>query len=460
VTAPRPVPLLAGLCLAFAGTAAAQRPNVVLIMADDLGWGDLGAYGQERVRTPQLDRMAAEGLRFTAHYAGSTVCAPSRAVLMTGLHTGHAAVRGNQELQPLGQYPLPAAEVTLAEVLRSAGYRTHAIGKWGLGPPGSDGDPLAQGFEHFYGYNCQRNAHFHYPEFLWRDGEKEALEGAYAHDRMAEEALAFVRAQDGSQPFFLYLPFTIPHAGLEVPADGLAEYRGAFAETPWPERHYRGQAEPRAAFAAMVSRLDRDVGRLLAALRESGLDANTLVLFTSDNGPHAEGGADPGFFRSSGPFRGIKRDLYEGGIRVPLIAWWPGAVRPGVTDQLAAFQDYLPTFAVLAGTRAPAGLDGISFAPILKGSGAQARHRDLYWEFHERGGSQAIRAGKWKGVRLQVRRDADAPLELYDLEADPGETTDVAAEHPGVVARLRARIDAEHTPAADWPLLPAEIALR
>jgi arylsulfatase A-like enzyme len=454
--------LLAPACRATAlEPAPAPRPNILLIVADDLGYGDLGSYGQKNIRTPALDRLAAGGMRFTAHYAGSTVCAPSRSALMTGLHTGHTPIRGNSEVKPMGQRPLPDAVVTIAEILKSAGYSTALIGKWGLGGPGSSGEPNRQGFDYFFGYLCQRHAHNYYPEFLFRntervplrnvsaepkreDGAGVAVERAeYSADLIASEVLSFLdRRRDA--PFFLAWTATLPHANNEAGARGMEvpEY-GEYADRDWPE--------PQKGHAAMISRLDRDVGRVLDKLDALGLAANTLVLFTSDNGPHREGGNNPDFNDSNGPLRGIKRDLYEGGIRVPLIARWPGRIAAGaVSRHVCAFWDYLPTFATLAGAKPPDGLDGISFEAELTGrSSAQKTHDFLYWEFHEgQASKQAVRMGRWKGVRLSP----SAPLELYDLDADSGETRDLAAAHPEVAARIREYLKTARTESGAWPL--------
>lgn len=449
----------------------AGPPNIVLIVADDLGYGDLGSYGQERIQTPRLDELARQGLRFTDFYAGSTVCAPSRAALMTGLHTGHTPVRGNREIQPMGQHPLDDEVVTMAEVLKSAGYATALIGKWGLGAPGSSGEPTRQGFDYFFGYLGQRHAHNYYPEFLFRGvagGEMERVplsnvmpepkrgDGAgvaaekneYSHDLLAADALDWVgRRAEAGGPFFLALTVTLPHANNEGKDEGMEvpDY-GAYADKDWPEAQ-KGHA-------AMISRLDGDVGRLVDLIDAKGLGERTLVLFTSDNGPHREGGNDPDFNDSIGPLRGIKRDLYEGGIRVPLIARWSGTTPAGgETPVVGAFWDFLPTFAELAGAAPPEGLDGLSLVPTLTGEGEQAQHDFLYWEFHEGDASkQAVRMGRWKAVRLSP----SAPLELYDLSADPGETADVAADHPNVLAEIRDYLAGARTENEYWPLAGGE----
>jgi arylsulfatase A-like enzyme len=442
---------------------AAGLPNILLIQADDLGYGDLGAYGQARFATPALDRLAREGIRFTAYYAGSTVCAPSRATLMTGLHTGHAWVRGNGG-PPEGDVPLRPEDVTLPEVLKEAGYRTAMIGKWGLGAPGTTGAPERQGFDLAFGFLDQRHAHRQFTDHLWRNGARVAadVQRDYANDLFTAEAAAFI-ARDDPRPFFLYLNYAVPHAELRVPEDSLAAFRGRFPERPFanpeadekltgagpdvPSLGYRSQDAPHAAFAAMIARMDRDIGRLSELLRERGLAERTLVLFTSDNGPHREGGGDPDFFRSAGGLRGIKRDLYEGGIRVPMIARWPGTIPAGrVSDHVWAHWDLLPTLAEVAGARAPAGLDGRSMRLALRGE-RQPGHEFLYWEFHERGFQQAVRSGRWKAVRLSAR----GPLELYDLDADPGESRDLAPTHPEAVARIEGYLRTARTPSARWP---------
>jgi arylsulfatase A-like enzyme len=430
---------------------AARKPNIIFILADDLGYGDLGCYGQERVKTPHLDRMAAEGTRFTQHYSGSTVCAPSRCSLMTGLHTGHARIRGNALV------PLEPEDVTVAEVLKGAGYRTALYGKWGLGEPDSPGIPTKQGFDEFYGYLNQAHAHNYYPDYLWRDEVKEplpdnvqdpkhkgvALEGKqYSNDLIADEALKFLdRVKD--TPFFLYLALTLPHAnnekfgatkdGMEVP-----DY-GPYANEDWPG--------PQKGHAAMITRLDGYVGRVFEKLRALGIDDNTAVFFTSDNGTHKEGGADPEFFKSSGPLNGYKRSLHDGGIRVPMIARWPGRIPQGKTsDTVWAFWDLLPTLADIAGAAAPP-CDGVSELPALLGETAPA-HAPLYWEFHEGGFAQAVRDGNWKGVQPA----GEKPFELYDLSTDVGERTNISTAHPDVVSGLKAFLAAARTPAPPkWP---------
>jgi arylsulfatase len=441
---------------AEASAASPARPNVVFVLADDLGHAELGSYGQQKIRTPSLDRLAAQGMRFTQHYAGSAVCAPSRAVLMTGRHPGRNPIRDNRELQPEGQWPLPAPELTIAEVMKRLGYVTAAFGKWGLGPPGSEGDPLRQGFDHFFGYSCQRHAHDHYPDSLYDDTRRVATSGAYAPDLVLERARAFIRANQ-ARPFFLYLPTTVPHLALQVPEDSLAEYRGLWSDPPYTgEKGYLPHPAPRAAYAAMVTRLDRDVGRILDLIRELGLEDQTIVVFTSDNGPTYDrtGGSDSEFFRSAGSLRGLKGSLYEGGLRVPAIVSWKGRVAGGrVSDRVTGFEDWLPTLVELVGEPAaiPPAIDGVSFAPTLRGA-AQEPRPFLYRELAGYGGQQAVRAGDWKGVRHGLGTPGPPRLELYDLAADPSEALDVAARRPEVVARLEALIAREHAPSATFPL--------
>ena len=468
VSSPATLALLAAATYACGAASAApppaaSAPNILLIQADDLGWGDLGSYGQTRFSTPALDRLAREGTRFTQYYAGSTVCAPSRAALMTGMHTGHAWIRGNGRA-PGGDVPLRPEDVTVAEVLRAAGYRTAMIGKWGLGAQGTTGAPDRQGFDETFGFLDQRHAHRQYTDHLWRNGKRVAtdLQRHYVNDLFTQEAAAFIE-RNSRRPFFVYLNYAVPHAELRAPEDSLASFRGRFPELPFsnpeadgkpagagpdaPSLGYRSQDAPHAAFAAMVTRMDRDIGRLADLLRARGLDERTLVLFVSDNGPHREGGGDPEFFRSAGGLRGIKRDLYEGGIRVPMIARWTGTLPSGrVSDHVWAHWDVLPTLAGLAGARTPPGLDGLPMTRALRGE-PQTTHPFLYWEFHERGFQQAVRMGQWKAVRLKPR----APLELYDLANDAGEERDRAAAHPDVVRSVEAYLATARTASARWP---------
>jgi arylsulfatase A-like enzyme len=455
------VVLGAALCAAsFARapqSASTPPPNVLIIQADDLGYGDLSAYGQAHFRTPALDRLAAEGIRFTQYYAGSTVCAPSRTALMTGLHTGHAWIRGN------GEIPLREEDTTVAMALRDSGYRTAVIGKWGLGKPGTGGDPNKKGFEYAFGFLDHRHAHRQFTDHLYRNGEPVAtdVEHDYVNDLFTREASAFIERPD-ARPFFVYLNYTVPHAELRVPEDSIEAMRGKFPEKPFVNAaadarltgpddtslDYRSQPAPKAAFAAMIVRMDRDIGKLVDLIHARGLDRRTLVLFISDNGPHQEGGGDPVFFKSSGGLRGIKRDLYEGGIRVPMIASWRGTIPKGrVSAHPWAHWDVFPTLAEIAGVKPPAGIDGVSMARALRGH-AQPTHDFFYWEFHERGFQQAVRMGRWKAVRLSK----DGALELYDLERDPVEQHNVSASHPDVVKQIETYLRTARTDSARWPI--------
>lgn len=431
--------------------AAGRRsmPNIILIMADDLGYGDLGIYGQEKIRTPRLDAMALDGARFTDFYSGAPICATSRATLLTGLHSGHVRIRGNYPLVPLANQ-----DTTLGKILNGLGYRTGIIGKWGVGEFGSTGVPNHQGFDYFFGYLNQRNAHSYYPEFVWKNDQKIFLNQGndnqiYSHDLFTEEALAFIQRNKG-QPYFLYLAYTIPHAELAVPEDSLRPYLGKFPETPWTGNHFSHQETPRAAFAGMVSRMDRDVGQILDLLDELGLTENTLVIFTSDNGPTYAGGADPEFFNSNGGLRGAKRDLYEGGIRVPLIARWPGEVPKGtISNHPCAMWDLLPTIVEVAGGNPPQKIDGISFVPALLGNPTQQKqHRFLYWEYHDSLSSQAVRMATWKGLR----HAPNDPLELYDLSKDIAEKHNIAEQKPEIVEKIELYMSRGRTESSSWPL--------
>jgi arylsulfatase A len=438
---------------------AGQSPNIIYIMLDDAGYGDFGCYGQKKFSTPNIDRMAREGMRFTQHYAGSTVCAPTRCSLMSGVHTGHAFIRGNKEIQPEGQWPLPADLVTVPKLLKGAGYVTGMFGKWGLGAPGSEGDPKKQGWDEFYGYNCQREAHTFYPSHLWQNDQKIPLDkGAYSADLIAEQTLKFIR-DHADEKFFTYVPWTIPHAAMHVPEEDAAPFRVKFPEFEDTIGKYKGPEvrNPVAAFAGMMTRVDRHVGQILDLLQELGIAEETLVFFTSDNGPHLEGGHRPDFFDSNGILRGHKRDLYEGGIRVPLIAWAPNRIAAGtVNDHISAHWDFLPTACELAGVNnVPDSIDGLSMVPTLLGDGKkQKRHPYLYWEFPARGSRQAIRMGKWKAVRLNLAKNRDAPIELYNLNKDPSETHDIAARHEKVVNKIRPLFESARVPSDLFRLFP------
>ncbi len=437
----------AGLPLAAQDRARRRPPNIVFIMADDLGYSDLGCYGQQHIRTPNIDRIAAEGIRFSDAYSGCTVCAPCRSVLMTGQHMGHTTVRSNP-----GGVPILASDRTIAEVLQPAGYVSGGFGKWGIGDIGTPGVPWRHGFEQFFGYLHQVHAHFYYPKVLYDNDRKVPLPGntggrrtTYSHDVIAEKCLEFIRRHK-DRPFFCYVPFTIPHWELLVPEDSLGEYRGKFPERRFERGHYAPTDTPHAAYAAMITRMDRDVGRILSLLQSLGLDDNTLVIFTSDNGG-AMRIAEDDFFRSYGPFRGYKGNFYEGGIRVPFVARWPGRIRAGAqSSHPFAFYDMMATFAELAGTEPAKGHDGISILPALLGEQAagrpQPRHEFLYWElprYNNRTGEffketprQGVRMGEWKAVRSEP----NAPLELYNLAEDIGETTNLASRRPKVLARI------------------------
>lgn len=471
-------------------TAAASKPNIVFILADDLGYGDLSCYGQKKFRTPNIDRMAVEGMRFTAHYSGNNVCAPARCVLLSGLHSGHAFIRDNRQAKGFdeGQLPVPAGALQLPLTLKKLGYATGAFGKWGLGPFGSTGDPLTQGIDRFFGYNCQAVAHNYYPTSLWDNAQRRALDNPafpahqklpagtdtnaaatyarftgkeYAPDLIGEQALQFIR-DHRSQPFFLYYPTTVPHLALQVPEDSLAEYAGKFLEDPYPGgRGYLPHRTPRAAYAAMITRMDREVGRVLALVKELGMDENTIFVFTSDNGPLYDqlGGTDTDFFNSAAGFRGRKGSFYEGGFREPCIVRWRGRIAAGTTsDRVTGFEDWLPTLLELIGAKnaTPAGLDGISFAPTLLGQRQQPRPF-LYRESPGYGGQQCVRIGNWKGVRQKLNptgRNVKPRLqtELYDLGKDPGETIDVSALHPEIVAKIERIMREQHTPSKEFPI--------
>lgn len=467
---------MGALCQQTQASANANNPNIIIILADDLGYGELGCYGQNKIKTPNLDRLAAGGMRFTQHYSGSPVCAPSRCTLLIGKHTGHAYIRANKEMggwgpdEPEGQLPLPAETITIATLLKSKGYATGGFGKWGLGGPGSTGHPNKQGFDHWYGYLCQRVAHNYYPTHLWRNNDKHILEGNqyfsahqrleeppkdesgyarfqgkhYAPDLMIDEALEFVRSNK-DRPFFLYYATPIPHVAIQVPDDSVKPYLGVWEETPYlGKRGYLPHPTPRAAYAAMISRMDRDIGSMLALLDELEIADNTIVIFTSDNGPTFNGGSDSKFFNSAGPLRGLKASIYEGGIRVPLIVRWPGKIAAGSeSDHISAFWDFLPTVCEVAGIKPPVNIDGVSMLPTLLGQ-TQPVHEYLYWEFR---GHQVVRKGRWKAIR---KKGSDL-IELYDLENDIAESKDVALENQEVASKLTrimqsARTDSQHFP--------------
>lgn len=470
------------LCLLLTAAAgAAPRPNIIYFLADDLGYGELGCYGQQKIKTPHLDQLAADGVRFTQFYSGHAVCAPSRCAFLTGKHTGHSFVRENSEGRTaqkeererikkedghFSQIAIPASEVTVAEVLKPSGYRTACIGKWGLGHPTNEGSPLKQGFDFYYGYISQWQAHNYYPTYLWRNNTKEPLEGndgksvtgkQYAADRCEAEALDFIRAAKSGEPFFLYYATPVPHVALQVPEEepSLTEYREAFAgsEVAYDgKKGYLAVPDPRARYAAMVTRMDRTMGKFRALLKETGQADHTLIIFTSDNGATFNGGYDRDFFEGNKPLRGMKTQLWDGGIRVPCIAAWPGTIKPGQTSgYVGAAWDFLPTFAELAGASAPPGIDGQSIVPTLLGDRPQPVHEVLYWETVA-GGHQAVRMGDWKGIRLGAAKNADAPVQLFNLASDPGETTDLAAQNPDILTRVTALLKSSRFPSAEFPM--------
>lgn len=454
--------LLLGALAGISGSLAAQtKPNIVLFLVDDLGIGDLGVYGQRYIRTPAIDSLAQEGMTFTQHYAGCTVSAPSRGSLLTGKHTGHAYIRGNKNTpNPDGytyDHPLRPEEYTLAELLGDAGYHTACIGKWGLGGSNTHGAPTEQGFDYFFGYLGQLNAHRHRPPFLHEGNTLVPLDGqTFAQDLLTERALQYLDERAGEdRPFFLYFTPALPHADLDIPEEERRAYDGVFLEEPAKKTgSYKPVTHPRSTYAAMVSRIDSDVRRLVERLRANGQLEHTIFIFSSDNGAHIEGGHDPYFFDGNGPYRGTKRDLYEGGIRTPFIISWPGVIAPGsISYHISAFWDLMPTFADLTGQPIPADTDGISLLPTLTGKGEQKQHKYLYWEFMEEGGKRAIRYGNWKLIRLQVNTPDKTYHELYDLSADPGELHDVAHEYPGIVRQLSPILDDAHTPSEAYIIL-------
>ncbi|PWJ57966.1 arylsulfatase A-like enzyme [Dyadobacter jejuensis] len=468
--------LLTVLALVNIGAQAQsnQKPNIIYILADDLGYGDLSCYGQQKFSTPNIDKLAKQGIRFTQHYSGSSVCAPSRSSLMTGQHTGHTPIRGNKEAKPEGQVPLPGKAETIAEVLQRAGYATGAFGKWGLGFIGTEGDPNQQGFDEFYGYNCQRQAHRYFPTYLWHNQEKDFLKGndytnkvTYAPDMIQEATLQFI-TNHKDKPFFAYVPFVLPHAEIISPNDSVYQkYKGQFKEDKpfvMPESYlsdygpdiqlekYASQTEPHAVYATMVSRLDLYVGQIMDKLNELGIADNTLVIFTSDNGPAQEGGSDPEFFNGAGGLRGVKRDLYEGGIRCPFIAVWPNQIKPNtVSDHISAFWDMKPTFADMAGVK-KVSTDGLSILPTLTGKGRQKKHDHLYWEFPANGGRKAVRMGQWKGVVYDYDKTGDTKLELYNLSVDEAEKNNIASAHPDIVKKVKEIMRNEHQHSTLFPM--------
>jgi arylsulfatase A-like enzyme len=468
----------ATLCIAAPAIAFAQKkPNIVFILADDLGYGDLSCYGQEKFETPNIDRLAQEGLRFTQCYSGTTVSAPSRACLLTGLHSGHAAVRGNAGTEPEGQFPLPADAHSIFQVMKDNGYLTSAFGKWGLGYITSTGAPDKQGCETFFGYNCQSLAHNYYPDHLWDNDKKVELSdnviekrygtGTYSADLIHQKALEYLDKMTPDKPFFMWYPTTIPHAELIVPNDSIIhKFKGKYPEKAYQgvepgDPHFRlggycTQLYPHATFAAMIYRLDVYVGQIVEKLKEKGLLDNTIIIFASDNGPHLEGGADPDFFNSNSIYRGYKRDLYEGGIRVPMIISWPGHIQKGgETNFMCSFWDVLPTVENLIHVKAAKRMDGISLLPLLENKKGQAEHDFLYFEFHENNGRQAVRKGAWKLIYLDIN-GKNPHYELYNIASDPSECHNLISQYPDKVAELEAIMVKEHQYDPNWPLLPGE----
>jgi arylsulfatase A len=484
--------LAAALSIVSLSAGEARKPNIIFILADDLGYGETGPFGQKIIRTPTLDKMAGEGMKFTQHYTGSPVCAPARCVLMTGKHPGHAFVRDNREVGEWysgeGQFPIPASEPCIAAALKSAGYATGAFGKWGLGGVGSSGDPLKHGFDHFFGFNDQRQAHNYYPQYVVDDDRRVPLPGnsnvvtkvggkisdgadpndaasyasftgqQYVPDLCNERALQFIRDHQ-DKPFFLYYPTTVPHLSLQVPEDSRAEYEGKLDDKPYTGGNgYLPNQFPHAAYAAMITRMDRDIGKLMQLVKDLGLDDNTIFIFTSDNGAvYPLAGVDPVYFKSNGDLRGYKGDIYEGGIREPLIVRWKNHVPAHITsDFVSGFEDWMPTLLELAGAKnlVPPTADGISLAPTLLGK-QQAERPFLYREFHGYGGQQAVRVGDWKLLKRDLiatpKKPATPTLELYNLAADPAEKENVAAAHPDLVAKLQKIMDAQHTPSKQFP---------
>lgn len=461
------------LCSSVAGAHAqhstkARQPNIIFLLADDLGYGDLGCYGQQKIETPHIDQLASQGTRFTQFYSGSTVCAPARSSFMTGQHTGHTPIRGNKTLKPEGQVPLPDSVTTIAMLLKSGGYTTAAFGKWSLGFITTSGAPQKKGFDEFYGYNCQTLAHNYYTDHLWYNHQRIDLPGnlkydsVYSADLIHQQAMQFLKRKHMA-PFFLYLPYTLPHGDVIVPHDSVYNYYvNKFREQPVnvqstdSEKHHF-DPYPHAAFAAMVSRLDKYVGEVMQVVRDAGIEENTLIILTSDNGPHKENGGDPVFFNGNGGLRGIKRDLYEGGIRVPFIAYQKGVTPAGALNHTPlALYDLYPTFLELAHISGKHRIDGLSFAPALAGK-YQKEHKYLYWELHEAGGKQAVRMGNWKAIKLNVSKSDSTAIELYNLKTDPKEKNNLAAKYPRLVKQMEQIMKEAHVPAPDWPLLLPEI---
>lgn len=433
--------LSAGLAL-----AQSELPNIVFVLADDMGIGDVGSYGQKKIKTPNIDALSAEGIQFMNHYSGATVSAPSRCSLLTGKHTGHTAIRGNIGVKLSNGFfdlPIPENEITVAELLKQRNYATCCVGKWGLGGPSTEGSPLRQGFDYFFGYLSQGAAHRYYPEYLYENEEKYPLNGAYSHYAIMEKGLNFIK-KNSDKPFFAYFAVTPPHADLDIP--DLGEYENAFDETPFinrnPDKGFKTQLKPRAAYAAMVSEVDNNVGQIIALLKEKGIYENTIIIFSSDNGVHNVGGHDPDFFPSNGPFRGHKRDLYEGGVRTPFVFSWPSQIKQArYSYHISTFWDFLPTVCDIVGIPYPEGIDGISYLPELLEKKGQKQHQYLYQEFHEQGGKQSVfRTDGWKLIRLNVNKPEKISEELYNIYQDPFESGNVINKYPDIAEELRKEI--------------------
>ncbi|WP_414617994.1 arylsulfatase [Dyadobacter sp. 32] len=477
--------LLSGCYSVFAQNKAKPKPNIIYIYADDLGYGELGSYGQRKIKTPHLDKLAKEGIRFTKHYTSTPVCAPARCMLLTGRHGGHSFIRGNYEMGGFpddkegGQMPLPEGTVTIAKVLKNAGYVTGAFGKWGLGMANTTGDPNKQGFDYFYGYLDQKQAHNYYPTHLWDNGKRDMLNnpvidvhrrlaaGApdsafdyfkgkdYAIDKIADRAQRFIQEHQ-KDPFFLYLPMTIPHVSLQVPDEAIKEYIGQFEEKPYyGERNYASAKYPLSTYAAMITYLDQQVGKIQEQIQKLGLDENTIILFSSDNGATFNGGTDAKFFNSVAGLRGLKMDIYEGGIREPFIVRWPGKIKAGTTTDYVSVQyDIFATLAEIAGVKAPPS-DGVSLMPVLTGTGKPTPREYLYFEFSEKSGQIAIRFEKFKAVKSNVKNNKNAPWELYDMQHDEKESADIASKHPEIIPKLDEIVKKEHQQATlkEWEFI-------
>lgn len=469
------------------------RPNIIYIYADDLGYGELGCYGQQKIKTPNLDKLATEGIRFTQHYTGAPVCAPARCMLLTGKHGGHSYIRGNYELGGFedtlegGQMPLPEGVFTIGHLMKKAGYVTGAIGKWGLGMANTTGDPNKQGFDYFYGYLDQKQAHNFYPTHLWENGRWDTLSNPfiyvhrplpkdetnpaafdyykgkeYSLDKMVEKTIAFIK-NNKNKPFFLYLPYTGPHVSLQAPDAAVKEYIGQFEESPYHgEKGYASTLYPKSTYAAMITYMDKQIGKIMELLKALKLDENTIVMFSSDNGTTFDvGGVDAAYFNSVAGLRGRKQDLYEGGIREPFIARWPKHIPAGkITDHISVQYDLMSTLADLTGMKPPQ-TDGLSFLPTLLGKGeAQQQHDYLYFEFPEKSGQVAIRIGQWKGVKSNMKKSKNGPWELYDMVNDPNETKDLSSQHPEWIQRFEAIVKKEHQPShiRDWEFVDPKIS--